>query len=271
MDMTAVAARQTRACYPRTINAIMAVITNDIEYVLATARRAIAVHGDLRQRVDFRKHDRAHAVYLLQGGCLTNVVVACDHYSRGHQNHVMQTIRFVFEARALTVFFADVRDDDRRLRAWFEGKIVKAPSKPGRWTSTPSPLGIPPKEPKELEAWKTKAMAQFDDACKTIYDEYSKSQHPTIDAVRFNQHQGTHEFNYDCSALTMRPLVNLDLETGLLIPALQALWCGLKLQLLSRAESEAIRELIRNTEIRARGWSVLDPPRPASSGVTMRA
>lgn len=239
-------------------------ITNDIEYILVTTSRAIAIHRRLRSRVDFQKQDRAHALYLLGGGCLTNVVIACEHYARGHQNHVMQTVRFVFETRALAAFFVGVKDDDRRLKAWFEGKIVKAPSKPGRRGNAPVPLGPPPEDPEKFAVWLAKAKAQSDDVHRALYDEYSKSQHSTIDAVRFNMHSQTHEFDYNCGVLAMLPLRNMDLEASLLVPSLQTVWTTSKLGLLTDEEFRAVREMIRNTELRAHGWSslsaALQPP-----------
>ena len=105
---------------------------NDVNYVTAVLDELAMLHTKLRRRVDFSQQSRQHAIYLIQGGCLTNAYIGVDCYERGYQNHVMQTVRFLFESRALADFLSKMSDSDRRLKAWFEGSIVKVEFGKGR-------------------------------------------------------------------------------------------------------------------------------------------
>ena len=224
---------------------------NDVNYVKAVLDELAMLHAKLRRRVDFSQQNRQHAIYLIQGGCLTNAYIGVDCYERGYQNHVMQTVRFLFESRALADFLSKMSDTDRRLKAWFEGSIVKVEFGKGRAPKLEL-LGPRPEDRADLPEWMGAAQ-------KTLYAEYSKSQHPTIDALRFNSDGVTHEFNYDCSALAQQPIRNMPIEQGLLMPTLQVIWGHHRLVPLTKVEFESLREAIRQTEIRHAGKSSLPP------------
>jgi hypothetical protein len=168
----------------------------------------------------------------------------------------MQTVRFLFESRALADFLSKMSDSDRRLKAWFEGSIVTVEFGKGRAPKLEL-LGPRPQDRAALLGWMGTAQ-------KTLYAEYSKSQHPTIDAVRFNSDGVTHEFNYDCSELAGQPIRNMPLEQGLLMPSLQVVWGHHSLLPLTKEEFETLREAVRQTEIRHAGKSGL-PPRTHSA------
>ncbi len=104
---------------------------------------------------------------------------------------------------------------------------------------------------------------RLDEIQKTLWVEYSKSQHPTFGAVRFNARQSTYEFAYDCVPLAGQPLTNVTLEGYLLMPTLQVMWMPAEMMPVTSDEFEVMRAMVRETEIRLHGRSVVKP-RPIS-------
>ncbi len=216
--------------------------TSDVSYVKSVLAELARLHTRLRRRVSFSHQNRQHAIYLLQGGCITNAHIGVDLFQKGYQNHVMQTVRFLFESRALADFFSRMNDSDRRPQAWFEGSIIKVDFGKGRAAKLEL-LGPKPEDHVALPDWMQAVQ-------KGLYAEYSKSQHPTIDAVRFNSDGVNHEFTYDCAELAGQLIRNMPLEQGLLMPTLQVLWFHYRLVPLTKEEFEGLREMIRETEIK---------------------
>ncbi len=106
--------------------------SNDVTYVVSVIERLVIFHRQWRERLNFAHENRQHATYLVQGGCLTNTLIGLHLYELGYQNHVIQTIRFLFESRVLVQLFMRIKDDGRRLRAWFEDNPIGGLFGPGR-------------------------------------------------------------------------------------------------------------------------------------------
>lgn len=195
-----------------------------LKFLKKVLEKAAEVHRQIRHSIDFLRRDKAHAFYLVQGSCITNAFVSIELARWGYQNLVFQLTRFVRESMALMEYFETLPENSPILREWFEGKIISAPMAPKYPPKKPDPkIEERLKRKAELSGQSLETVRRTEEVTRILYDEFSKSQHVTLSAVRYNVYRNTHEFDYLCKSLQYRGYENFTLGEFIVIPTLQCI------------------------------------------------
>jgi len=208
-------------------------------------KKAAGVHRQVKLTIDFSKKDKPHAFYLIQGGCITNAFISIELARRGYQNLVFQLTRFIRESMALMEYFETLPENSPILRDWFEDKIISAPMAPKYPPKKPDPkIEERLKRKAELSGQSLETVRRVEQVTRMLYDEFSKSQHVTLKAVKYNVYRDTHEFDYLSKALQYRGYENFTLGEFIVIPTIQCLILFPEVTPVSLESRKLLRKLI---------------------------
>jgi hypothetical protein len=185
--------------------------------------RAKIVHTAERLRIDFSSENLRYAIYLLQGGALTCVTTAYKFNLSGYQVPTTQQKRMIDEIVDLIVFFEELGEGSRQLKAWFAGKAVER---------SPDAISVKDRALKNLVS---------EDVIKEIQSKTNelnhiisvRGMHPSITAVRANSTKTTHIFRYDHEGVPPYYKPG-DFGTMFVNPALYTLLLPLRLGLINQ-------------------------------------
>lgn len=191
-------------------------------------QEAISVHKNIYQQIEFDKEDKKHAIYLLQGAVITSVYSALVFNIKGYLNPVAQQKRMIDEMVQLIMFFNEIKDDNRHLRAWFKGRIVERPKGRGDYLTI--------EDRAKKYNLKPEHIRQLDKASKKLVDIVSLYSHPSIESVRVNVFKSTNTFDYAQKQTHERALSPKVFGEMYLAPLLQAFLIPLETVKLTKEE-----------------------------------
>ena len=216
-----------------------------LDFLETVVEKAAGVHRQIRSTIDFSKKDKPHAFYLIQGSCVTNAFISINLARQGYQNLVFQLTRFIRESLALMEYFNTLPNNDNILSSWFDGKIISAPMAPKYPPKKPDPkMEARIKTKAKLTGQPIETVRRMEEITRMLYDEFSKSQHVTIEAVRYNMDRYTQEFDYLCRGLQYRRYENFTLGEFIVIPTLQCIILYPKITPVSPENRRLLRKLI---------------------------
>lgn len=227
-----------------------------LDFLETVVEKAAQVHRQIGSIINFSKRDKPHAFYLIQGGCTTNAFICIELARWGYQNLVFQLTRFIRESLALMEYFSTLPNNDNILSSWFDGEIISAPMAPKYPPKKPDPkIEARIKTKAKLTGQSIETVRRMEQITRMLYNEFSKSQHVTIDAVRYNMDRYTQEFDYLCKGLQYRGYENFTLGEFIVIPTLQCIILYPKITPVSPANRKLLRKLIddvRNVDVSLR-------------------
>lgn len=164
----------------------MDITYKNIERVLSYCK---LTHIALKNQVNFGIEDKKHALYLLQGGAISVTSSALAFNYRGLMLPRAQQKRMLDEVMDLILFFIELTDNSRQLKAWFRGHVVeREPGNRGNMSA---------EDRAKIFFFTTDQIKMLDKLIKQMNNELSKFMHPTIQAVRANSSKSRHIFDYD--------------------------------------------------------------------------
>lgn len=202
---------------------------------------AYRVHKTFIRKIDFNIENKAHAIYLIQGGALTATANAYTFNLGGYYLPTQQQKRFIDEAINLIWFFDENPDTTRQISAWFRNEVVER---------TPGNKGnLSLKQRAKINFTDEYHIQEIDKSTKKLIDYSSTIMHPTLKAVRLGLSKSTHIFDYD-NLIHKRPLFNVsDFGNMFIIPALYSLLIPFRTFPLLKSDFDRLREYISIIEI----------------------
>lgn len=200
-----------------------------------------AVHTNLRLQIDFNLQNKRHAIYLLQGGILTAISTALELNARGYQVPRAQQKRMIDEIIDLIMFFDEVEEDSRQLRAWFGGRIIE------RTLGNQGNLTV---EDRAIRANLSPAQIRtLDNMRQRANQIMSQYMHPSIEAIRANCFRRTHIFDYNHDHTGSQHRISAN-EFGFLylVPGLHALLLPARTLPLSEEDFHKLRDYDREIQ-----------------------
>lgn len=84
------------------------------------------LHERFKERVDRKRKDRKHALYLLTAASISAAHAAFDQYSKGFIVGVHQLARFVLEIHSLAEYFLVIPEEvGGDIEKWFKGEQIE--------------------------------------------------------------------------------------------------------------------------------------------------
>jgi hypothetical protein len=148
--------------------------------------RLIELHKINFNNVDFSSHNRAQAIYYLQGGAITSAINVSKLDAQ--VGIIGREWRFISEISYLVEYFDELDDASREIKAWFtkDAVIERKPSKKKvDSTERQKKSGLP------LEHFE-----EYDGTHGKLLHELSRFAHPTFMSVRYNSRRLSHDFDY---------------------------------------------------------------------------
>lgn len=216
--------------------------TEDYDFLEEALKTGFKVHSEVLKRVDLTRQDRPHAIYLLQGSALTNAYASIQFGRQGFLNAVFQVTRFVKETIELMDYIASLEDRDRHISAWFRDEVISVPrSQNDRRTEEQIEklsglFNIP-----------VESVTRYKEGQKVMWEEFSKSTHPTLGAVRYNMTTTGH-VDYTSGALANDAMQDFTIGSFVVIPVLGSLLLHAKIVPYTRAEFDLVRPLVDEVE-----------------------
>ena len=165
---------------------------NELDYkkISEIINDIINCHKDLRKVIDTSTEDRKHAIYLLQGGSLNSLIFAYDFNKQGYTLPLMQQYRMILETVELIIYFDELKDNSRQIKAFFRGKTIERHS---------GSSGNPTIEERiKLSGLTEEQLCRNDELCKKLVNIVSNYMHPTIESIRGgNLHKSSYIFDYE--------------------------------------------------------------------------
>lgn len=180
-------------------------------------RDAIELHSKMQDRIDITVKDEKLAIYLLQGGAITQALQALRGWESGDLNRVYCAKRFIGESMELSFWFAVASEPKKSqiIERWFSGQIMGLP----KWDD---PKNIKLKKSLlEHMGWQEEHFAKWLSTKKSLFSAFSKGPHPSFEAVVCNATRNTFEFDYKCENLRLYPIDNFDFGLYVVNPVLQ--------------------------------------------------
>lgn len=171
----------------------------DIKLQGQAIRRLRELHARNYSLADFAVKDRKHAIYLLQGAAITSAING--QQLLGRFGMFGREWRYIAEVSYLIEYLDELEDNDRRVKAWFRGEVIKRVPVKNQIDSTlrqaQSPLGAG-------------FFKMYDDEHRAMTNELSKFAHATMSSTLPNVYKATCRFDYDSlatrDASTFEPL-----------------------------------------------------------------
>lgn len=185
-------------------------------YLYNVLLRSLEIHSQQSKMIDFSVNDKKHAIYLLQGGAMTSVASAYKFFRTGMYVPCAQQKRMLDEILNLIMFFDENEENDRQLRAWFDGRVIeRQPGNAGNLSieERAKRYYILPEQVKTL-----------DELMERMNAEMSKYMHPTINAIRSNMSKSKHLFDYHHTYTYRQPSMSpYDFGVLYMVPAINTL------------------------------------------------
>lgn len=95
----------------------------------------IKIHKAIESQIDFNHKDKKLAVYIILGGMTSSLIRSTHALEYGEIERHAMLQRIIAEAMDLSIFFCEIEDNSRQIKAWFKGKIInREPGNPGNLT-----------------------------------------------------------------------------------------------------------------------------------------
>ena len=187
----------------------------------------------IRSQVDYKKNDKKHAIYLLQGGVLTAATNAFEFNSKGLLAPRAQQKRMIDEIVALIFFFDELSDHARQVKAWFNGSIVeRSQGNKGNLTSD---------ERASRYSLTAEQIQRMDSLRKQSNQIMSLYMHPTIEVIRSNVFKDSNVFDYDHERTYTHVIEPATFGNLYVTPALHSLLTPIRVLHLGQEEFANIR------------------------------
>ena len=150
----------------------------------------INCHKEIRKLINKNIEDKKHAIYLLQGGSLNSLISAYDFNNQGYVTPLMQQYRMILETEGLIIYFDELKDNSRQIKAFFKGKTLKR---------KPENSGNPTIEERiKLSGLTEEQLIRDDKLCEKLFNISSNYLHPTIESIRGgNLFKNSYIFDYE--------------------------------------------------------------------------
>lgn len=156
---------------------------DDIHKIIEFAQK---VHSNLRNKIDPDVEDRKHAIWLLQGLIITSATLAFEFNLRGIALSASQQQRLIGEAIELILFFEQLDDNSRQLRAWFNDYIVSR-----------NEGSVSVDKRTKISGLSAEQIKASDNLHKKISEFWSKYMHPSLRVTRTNLYKKIYIFDYN--------------------------------------------------------------------------
>jgi len=169
-------------------------------------------HKEIRKLIDISKEDRKHAIYLLQGGALSYLIYAYDFNNEGYIVPLAQQYRMILETIELILFFNELDDGSRYIKAFFKGHTIRI--KQGN-------SGNPDIEDRiKISGLTEERLNRSDDLYKNLFNIGSDYMHPNLESIRAKLINGSYIFDYERKFISKPYKSAIDFNKLFLIPVI---------------------------------------------------
>jgi len=178
---------------------------NQVSDVIDDLKKA---HLEQKGTVDFTTENRRYAIYVLQGGSLTALNYAYEFNLKGYVLPILQQHRMIAEIVDLILFFDEIDDGSRQVKAFFKNKTIgREPGNTGNLSYVERAKNTP---------FNAEQIKNTDELLNKVLNISSKLHHPTLDTLRSNLSMRTHIFDYD-NLLSNKPHFGIEIFWNLLL------------------------------------------------------
>ncbi len=162
--------------------------SSDLDFGWEIAKELVEINKSFREKIDFTKLDKNHALFLTLGGLTTFVIRGLSNIEKGHAEELGQLHRLISESMDLALFLCESPDESRQIRAWFKGEIIeRRPDNSGNMNT---------KERATLFNTDEKVIKNIDKDVEVSVRLLSKYFHPSYDMVTVAYDKSTESFRY---------------------------------------------------------------------------
>ena len=174
--------------------------TNEFDAFHDCLSELTKLHKSFNVKVNFKKKNRKHALFLLIGASLSSAHIAFDLYNKKLLIGVYQIARYILEVHSIVEYFLILdKDTDVEIVNWFEGKFIDTRYK--KQTANKIEKVIEKKATIPFKALSKDILLQREKTIQENFKILSHYSHPTIYSTNLPK-----KCNF--SQLILRPIVD---------------------------------------------------------------